>query len=89
MGVGAIVAGGIGDLGPAEGAQQAEQPIAPRRERLRGLADTHLPGILAPGGVAHAMDAVLNRPMPPPQGFDLGGRGGTRRQAGHPRAPQP
>ena len=36
-----------------QGAQQAEQPVAQRRQRLRGVADAHLAGILAPGHIAH------------------------------------
>ncbi len=67
VGVGAVVAEGVGDVRPAVGAQDGEGEVAQRRQRVGRIADPGLPGILPEGDVAPVVDAVLDRPVATPE----------------------
>lgn len=64
------MAQGAGDLGVAASAEQREQAVAERGERLGRGAAIGLAGVFAPGDIADVVQPVLNRPVPPPGGFE-------------------
>src|SRR5919199_3524751 len=51
--------------------QQAQHPVAQRRQRLRCIPSPHLPAILAHRLVPHVMHLVLYPPMSTPQPFQF------------------
>src|SRR5947207_14325601 len=55
------------DVGMAGRAEQADDRVAEGGQHLGRGATAHLAGVLAEGYVAHVVQAVLERPLPPPK----------------------
>jgi hypothetical protein len=71
-----------GANGSFERCHQTEGGVAQRGEGLWGISGRDARGILAEGGVAAPMEPVLDRPMAPVEGEELGRPGPLGREAG-------
>lgn len=78
MGVGPVVAQGVGDVGPAAGAEQTDERVVEGRQCLGEVAAALLADVLPKRHVADPVDAVLDRPVRAPVGGDAGDGDGGR-----------